>query len=238
MGIDISDDKKITLNIIHDKRLITNPKKNPKIWKNENLTIKSIYKRVKSKNDDGDGNPMIYALKEMYGYKINRHKLGAFRPSFYEILKKILNEEEAPTILSLPSKSPISYNLARVIARKTNGTVVNDYFLKITIVECLKNFDVNIVKAEHKKTVNKKLASLEKMPGHEIVSLKDFPRSIRHYFSPIIYNKNYDGYKIVNNIILVDDLYSTGTTLNSAVKILEESNIICDRAICLLSGLD
>ena len=39
------------------------------------ITIYSIFKRMRSKESIGDGNPLIYALKRKHGFKINRKEL-------------------------------------------------------------------------------------------------------------------------------------------------------------------
>ncbi|HIH5869601.1 TPA: phosphoribosyltransferase, partial [Proteus mirabilis] len=67
---------------------------------------------------------------------------------------------------------------------------------------------------------------------------KHIPNKIRHYFSPWKIDPNFNIRKLNNyNIILIDDLLSTGTTLNMATIELNNLGFTCSTAICLLSNL-
>ena len=237
MGIDISSSGAVTLNKTHELRLKTHPNHTPWIKSNKGFVVKSIYTRVKAKNGDGDGNPMIFALKQTKGHRINRHELGKFRPSFYKILDEIIAEETPEFILCLPSSRPVAKNLAAIVARKTGGQSVLDYFIKQSNQDNISRLDMNNVKEGHRKDVRKKLADLKKRPPHEAISLKDFPTTIRPYFDPLKKNNHYTGPNVNDNVILIDDLYSTGRTLDSAVSILRGAGITCNKAMCLLSGV-
>ena len=237
MGIDISSSGGVTLNKAHELRLKTHPNHTTWVKTQNGLTVKSIFTRVKARNGDGDGNPMIFALKQAKGFNINRHNLGWFRPCFYRILNEVLAAEQSPTVLCLPSNSPVAKTFASIVARETDGILVQDYFKKRTNKDNISSIDLENVKEKDRNLVNRKLSDLRKGPPMATISLKDFKTQIRPYFDPIAINPHYNGPDVNDNVILIDDLYSTGRTLDSAVSILSAAGITCNKAFCLLSGV-
>lgn len=234
MGIDINEHKAVSFNEHHDHRLVTCPTKNPKTTTIEDLLIHSIYRRTKTGDFRRDGNPFIYALKSKDGYKITNRELHRFKPSFYTILTKIIEHKTVDYILPMPSSHPIAHYLARRLARATDATVIDDFFCKQTTGNIIATFDLASVKPAHKKDVKKQLAAYRKMPANTLVSLKKIPNKIRCYFPPLVLNPGNTVTVDIENVLLVDDLLSTGTTLLSAKRLLRSRNLAC---VCLLSDL-
>lgn len=237
MGIDISGAKEISINEDHDHRLVTCPSKNPKISTINGLKISSIYRRTKTGDSKRDGNPFIYALKQKSGYSISKNELAKFAPSFYSILDKVLDSQSANFVVPMPSNHNIASILAKRVARGCGAELITDFILKQTIGSILEQFDLSIVHPNHEKEVKKQLATYRNLPPNAQISLKLVPNKIRHYFSPVILNKNYNDLGRTGRVILVDDLLSTGTTLTAARNLVIDHGGDCDMAVCLLSDL-
>lgn len=245
MGIDISADKRISFNPVHEHRVITATGKNPKITvlgNTDKITVYSIYRRTKFGDTDRDGNPLIYSLKGIYNYRITNEELCKFKPSFITILNKIKQRipERPCTLFAMPSSSNVSYILTRRISRLFGITMHTHGVIKRTARDVLEYYDTTspYIADSHKRMVFRVLAELRKSAPNTAFSMKHVPNKVRHYFPPWQLNPDFN-YTMVNNstVILVDDLLSTGTTLISASAELRNAGLSCTTAICLLSNL-
>lgn len=243
MGIDVSINKEVKFNGAHENRIITGVHLNPKkshVGKNPCLKVFSIYTRTKQGDLRRDGNPLIYALKSLNGFTISKAELRAFRPTFTSIVDKTLSGWPHTCVLTMPSSSVLTEQFARRIARKLQGKVVTDAFCKRTATEMLDEYRQRHVvpKTKHKSDVNRVLAELRKVSPNTLFSMKLVENNIREYFRPLKLNPVCNlGALQSGQVLLVDDLLSTGTTLLNARDELMQVNIHCDKAVCLLSDL-
>lgn len=243
LGIDICKKNNVTLNDNHELRLVTSIHKNPvtTIKKSPSLknkiTVQCVYRRTKDGDYERDGNPFIYALKN-YKYSITNAELYKFKFSFDIITTSIATTNSPTYIVGMPSSHNIVSHFGRRIARKCNAIYINDFFVKQTVGNILDTFQHDEVKSPHKKSVNRILATYEKLPAHEEISLKKIENKVRHYFTPLTLNPSYTGPALSDSkVVLVDDLLSTGTTLLHAEKILSDQGVSVGGAFCLLSDL-
>ncbi|RUO18684.1 phosphoribosyltransferase [Aliidiomarina haloalkalitolerans] len=237
MGIDVTEDKYVTLNEGHHKRLVTCPSRNPVFKKYPGLVTQSVYRRTKDGDKERDGNPFIYALKKTRGYRIRSRELVKFKPSFDAILYKIIDKFPGACLVTLPSSYPIAEILARRIARKNGAQIFNRIFRKATVAEVLANFDPHAVKKQHQAEINSQLATFNKLDPNELVNLKEMRNRIRSYFNPISINSDLLGQLPTTKLLLVDDLLSTGTTITNAANLLKYNNFTVVGAVCLFSAL-
>ncbi|HEJ0109589.1 TPA: phosphoribosyltransferase, partial [Proteus mirabilis] len=189
-----------------------------------------------------DGNPLIYSLKGIFNYTITINELYKFKPSFLAILNKIRDKIVNQNIIfiAMPSSSTVPYLLARRVSRHFKSTLYNEIFIKCTVEEVINRYANSTVnkKENHIKLLNRTLSELQSLPPNTIFKMKHIPNKIRHYFSPWKIDPNFNIRKLNNyNIILIDDLLSTGTTLNMATIELNNLGFTCSTAICLLSNL-
>ncbi|MBK5073622.1 phosphoribosyltransferase [Budviciaceae bacterium CWB-B4] len=238
MGIDVNN-RIVTYSDIHEKIVITSVNKNPKIsriGKQNKLFVYSIFTRVRSNEIRGDGNPLIYALKGLKGYSISKREVVKFRPNFDEIITKVINKfnKKHDIILVLPSSSKVPAMFARRVGRALSCDVSYDSFKKNTIYEVLDLFNNNNVKSGHEDEVRGVLYNLNNSNGNLIFSMKDIPNNIRCYFNPFsLKNESLKN----KNILLIDDILSTGTSLITANNLIVSQNNQTD-ALCLLSDLN
>ena len=72
MGIDVTDDNQILFNNTHQKLVNTDINSNPTTTIFHNISIYSVYKRVKTRSNQWDGSPLIYTLKNQKGYRLSK----------------------------------------------------------------------------------------------------------------------------------------------------------------------
>lgn len=247
LGIDVNQRKQVTFNISHDNRVVTSISKNPKlsmIGRSPKTPVYSIYRRTKSGDYRRDGNPLMYALKGINNYSISLNELFKFRNSFLAILNAIHSQLPPGNkiIIAMPSSSPVVNLFAKRISRRFGAQMI-DLFMKCTVQEVLSDFHTNFslsqIKKSDKGDVQRLLAELSSSVPNSIFSMKIVPNKIRKYFQPLKINPQANLAPLNGvQIILVDDLLSSGVTLICAIEILMSMNIPCVTAVCLLSDLN
>ncbi|HBC3539148.1 TPA: hypothetical protein KDZ97_003682 [Vibrio parahaemolyticus] len=237
MGIDIGNANAVSLNESHEYRLITGVTRNPGVSKKGKLQVKCVYRRTKDGDFERDGNPFIYALKRNGRFSITNAELYRFKPSFEQIIANMTNGMNVDFVLGMPSSSNVVTHFGRRVARKLKAVYIDDYFIKKTVGEVLAEFDMDAVRKQHKRRIKSLLNTYGKMNQESEISLKKVDNNLRHYFEPVLHNPNYSGVKVTGDVLLADDLLSTGTTLLSSEKVLAEQGVTVQGAFCLLSDL-
>ena len=160
-----------------------------------------------------------------------------FNPSFDAILDKIMERVPCGALVTVPSSYPVAEILARRISRKNGAEIFNSIFKKATVGEVIAGFDQAAVKRQHRAEVKSQLATFAKLDPNELVTLKEMRNKIRPYFNPLSLNTDLLDCLPAENLLLIDDLLSTGTTISNAAKLLKASGFKVAGAICLLSAL-
>ena len=239
MGIDITDDNQILFNNTHQKLVNTDINSNPTTAIVHNITIHSIYKRVKTRGNEWDGNPLIYALKNQKGYQLSRTELKKFLYGFHYILNKLLEDKKYDLILVLPSSSNVAKGVAKKVSKSlTPNLIVYDIFEKQSVSEVIEKIDISIVTNKHKlNELKHQLSKLQKMDKSKTFSMKNVAPKIRKYFIPLKLESEFD-FTYYKNILIVDDLLATGNSIKSARDIvLSENDKANIEGLCLFSGL-
>ena len=239
MGIDITNDNQILFNDTHQKLVNTDINSNPTTSIVHNIKIHSIYKRVKTKSNHWDGNPLIYALKNQKGYRLSRAEFKKFLYSFHFILNKLLEDKNYDLILVLPSSSNVAKGVAKKVSISLTKTLnVYDIFEKQSISEVIEKIDISVVTNKNKlKELKHQLSKLQKMDKNKTFSMKNVPPKIREYFVPLKLKAKFD-FSHYKNILIVDDLLATGNSIKSARDIiLTQNSKVNIEGLCLFSGL-
>lgn len=239
MGIDITDDNQILFNDTHQKLVNTDINSNPTTTIIHNISIHSIYKRVKTRSNQWDGNPLIYALKSQKGYRLSRSELKKFLYSFYYILNKLLQDKSYDLILVLPSSSNVAKGVSkRVSSCLDKDLLVQDIFEKQSVGEVVDKIDIEIVTNKGKqKELKRQLSKLQKIDRDKTFSMKNVPPKVREYFNPIKLQSEFN-FTQYQNILIVDDLLATGNSIKSARDIiLNQNSKATIEGLCLFSGL-
>ena len=147
-GINIDTVNKIvSIDLSHEEGVDTSLI-NPTYKKISGVNVISIFKRVR-KNDpltgtSLDGNPLIYALKEINGWKINKDDIIKLLKQFIRISEKIKLEYD--TIIKVPSTSVLNteflYRINKIIKCKD---VISDMFNKMDATDVFDVIDSSLV---------------------------------------------------------------------------------------------
>ena len=223
MGIDVKKNrrektKQVSLNEAHDKLVVTEPDKNPvehDIGLDELIT--AVFQRKKAKDRTGDGNPLIYALKNMHGFSIS----DADKNVLYAYMKSIINHhysgEEFDTIVPLPSSKPIALWLAEACHEVLNVPIERNAFIKAT--------NANILNQLQGVQGGQEIVELRKQLEHAkpngTFAMKELSQHQREFVEPVKANPYY---KAKERILLVDDLVSSGTSLKSAYNSIKNKS--------------
>lgn len=231
-GIDIDKKNKIIkFNSKHEKNINTsvifNPTDSEINVDGINYRVISIFRR-KENEDKTDGNPLIYALKGLYGWKIDTKDITGLLKQFIRISEKI--KPEYDTIISITSSSRINKEflerLNKIIKSKYQ---INHFFDKIPANEVLmKHYDGkklsfrNSSKMEDafRKMINDK---------NNVFSFKDIPKNLRYTikksvdYDPEAYQIEYGDRINDKNILILDDTISSGTTISEYCRNILEA---------------
>lgn len=230
--------------------LLTTPEGNPTVEKLCDLKVWSLFKRQRlsgkhrrdrTQRQLGDNCPLIYALKRKEGLYTDLTSIKKLLVSFNIILHKMaeFEPEGYQLIISMPSAHNISHIVGRRFSRLFHANHVTDLFRKITVGEAfcqLALADISVIdrsKIEHRI----KLQVNEVGLGGSF-SLKSIPANLRECLPPLMLNAIPRLQRHPARILIVDDLMASGTTINTAARIL--SQLYPDtllHAACLFSSV-
>jgi len=239
LGIDVGPDLRVVFSKEHEKRVVTDPNRNPVLQQVGDFPVLSIFRRVKTGDKDRDGNPLIYALKRKRGYRIGFRSASELWRAAHAILPQIVAAVECDMIVPLPSSSNIAGYVARAIQRAygANAPEIRALFEKATVGEALRRMvPPDQVEPKLRREYGSYLHTLHRLPTGAHVQMKEVSPQIRHLVpsvTPIASLHGLDGCRVM----LVDDLLSTGSTFMSARACLDQANVRMVFGVCLLSGL-
>lgn len=242
MGIEI-DRKKVSFCATHNRLVNTSIKTNPTLLVKNGSTISFIYKREKNKTKrkhatvvPGDGNQLISALKKKKGFRISSRELNKFVPSFSTILSKTVARKNYDLIVYIPSRFTIGKVVANRVQRQIpNSRIEHIAFNKSTVEEILNNLQTCNIEQKDKQSVGAASSRLSQLDRKQYFPLSDIDVSIRKYFIPV---SNISTNCTGEYILIVDDLYATGTTMSNAIDLVRSINPKATiEGLCLFSPL-
>lgn len=186
MGIDVVNNSDVVFNGSHDDLVITCPSKNPTLAIINGMDVQSIFRRVKSKNRSGDGNPLIYALKRKKGFRISSREIVRFLPDFQSILSTALRDKRFDMVIPMPSSYPISRILASRAVRTIGlGSIKHNYLRKKNNGEVLAELHRDTIPKEHSSLASSLRKKLEKSDSGASFSMKDVDLQLRPFIQPL-----------------------------------------------------
>ena len=230
--------KLVKLTMDHNKGVSFDVVSNPVISKFKSLSGKtydciSIFKRSpiddKEFDRDLDGNPFIHALKKKKGWKfdITEREIKTYLMKFVRICDK-LNPNDFDTILCVPSSSKLNKQFMSSLADILNiDNSLIDRFYKISLDEI---YDDDYIDREQlkkdfgdswEKQFDRMDEAIMKMQGDDFVA-KDFPKDLLKYVKYIGARSGYRDLIDNKNIIIIDDIVSSGTTLSNCIDAIEK----------------
>ena len=206
----------------------------PIYWKDKGINIISIFKRTKLNEFKGDkdldGNPFIYALKKKYDWSFDVS---------YQDIKKYLNkfisnceqlQKKYDTIIMIPSKSDLNEKFMDYLYKILKSTYkIKDVFRKMDFdhdeIEQFINYDR--IKKDFSNPdyiINEIEDILYGFNGKEFET-KSVPKKLLKYFNFLTKNENVDYVEAITNknILILDDIYSSGNTISQAVRAIKQN---------------
>jgi len=236
-GIDVDKSTKtISFNNSHEDNVDTSVLINPTYINISGIDVISIFKRKKSNDFSFDGNPLVYALKGLNGWKFNNSQSDIINllKQFIRITEKIQSKYD--TIITIPSQNELNTNfLFRLNKIIKSDFQINDYLHKLTAEEVYEDFvdwkQLKIDFGNEYDKVNKILSSYfaemnDKYDGY--FSYK-FIRNVklRKYIKKTMYSDiektiEYAPYINGKNILILDDTIGSGQTISESCKEISE----------------
>lgn len=241
MGLNINTDKTVSFDDSHQNRVNTSMVSNPTYKTLGDIHVTHVFRRNKTGDKDRDGNPLIYALKEMKGYRINPEEHAKFFSRAAQIVSKFRDELQADYVMPLPSSKPFCREFAQFFSDVTMiDYLAPDFMRKKTVDEVLLEHRDSPVSSGlnkyAKRNYNAQLKAWRGMGGSQLVSMKELDASIRHCFNPLVIDDVPHQIR-GSRIVLIDDLMSSGASLISAASLMNSQGFIISRGVCFLSGL-
>lgn len=225
-GIDVDVIAKTVKFTDAHEELVDTSLSNP-TYTDEGIKVISVFKRKKSSTElISDGNPLVYALKGKSDWQISSDDAELMWNRVDDILKKIKNEYDV-VVLSPSSNGLVSVFAQRIKEALNNIEIIEDCLLKLTKEEIIELSPFKGFSEEELEQMERALKRMDywfeaKHMNKKLLSkLSDNLTKLNpaHNYLHKIYNKR---------VLLIDDVYSSGSTLkscNNSLLSLSPSNI-------------
>lgn len=231
----------MTLDQSHERLVDTSISGNPTEGVIDGLHMQYVFRRKTSKKHSRDGNPLVYALKEMHGYRIQPMYTGMLWKIVDNILAKFAGNLEVDFLIDVPSSKPLCQIFALRISKASGIPLVKSTFLrKRTVEEVLSKIDgqfPSFIRDLDEKEFKAELGKLRHAQPRDDFQMKKVSKRMRHFFTPFIMN---DAISLPRGqrVALIDDLVSSGTSIISVANSLREQGLTVERGVSLFSGLN
>ena len=243
-GIDVDIQRNVVMTDKHEKLVDTSANDNPTVLTDfiPNVVVWSIFKR---RDDEwGDGNPLLYALKNEKNYKlVNPQKV--YSRINYIIKKFFADNSGADITIAIPSTNSLNKFFAETVARNcSNPQYIDNLFIKMTtqeVADCVFE-DNSLFRKHYGSFFNQRYEELKtyfrKMPYetfqfHKVANM-EMRKVIEHTIklSNDFYGKYVDAIN-GKNILIVDDSLTLGQTIKEACSII--ANAYTPKSITVLT---
>ncbi len=216
-GVNIDTTNKcVYVDLTHENNVDTSVAMNPTYSNIDGYDVVSIFKR-KHNDDKSDGNPLVYALKNIKGWKIDKKDIIKLLHQFVDISNKI--DSKYDTIISIPSSNDLNnkflYRLNRII--KCDDKITDHLFSKMYVDEVVENIDYPSMTSDEISIMD---AAIRKIKDKHF-TFKSIPVDLRKYIKNIwddsfscsdlgVADKIND-----KNILILDDTIASGQTIST-----------------------
>lgn len=226
MGISIDNNGVVSINMTNRIGVDVNWKDNPRKQNIYGYEVLSVFQRLRVSRDDGinisDGNPLVHAVKARPDSKYTLDNASDKRLRWHgrKIIDNIFTRFTPDVILEVPSSSNLNNQFAAYLHR-VSGAQNHSPFKKRTVQEVLDTkIPVNQTPRKFKTKYRNAIVDLENLDPNSDFVIKDINNKIRHLFEPIAWqNTNFNLPNTPNVILVVDDVYSTGTSIGATMKV-------------------
>lgn len=238
MGINIVH-KAVQLDYTHNRGVNTNVGDNPSRVELGEITVHQVFSRNKDHKHDGDGNPLLYALKGIKQYTIVPMYRQMVLRNARSIVEKVSEQLSPDLILPVPSSNAFVGEIADLASDVFECPVLpNGFIRKKTLGEMVDEYggDVPKMMPSHQRLYKQQIGVWRKANPDILISMKDVDTGIRGYFSPMVIDGEPPdlGEK---HVLVVDDLMASGSTLNNVANIVQEFGASMVTGLCFLGRL-
>lgn len=216
-GIDIDfRNQTIKYNPNHQNNVDTSELINPTYYQYKDFSLISLFKR-NGNISKADGNPLIYALKNINNWKIDSKDIILLLKQFIKIVRKI--KPKYDTIIMCPSRSALNSNFLYRLNKIINAdNVIQDVFTKLEFGEVYSNYvDWKSLSVEDEEVIND---TFDEMGNY--FSFKYIPTYLRKYIkkSMLLNPKHKNVEELINDkdVLILDDTIATGATVSEMTK--------------------
>ncbi|MDW3118013.1 phosphoribosyltransferase family protein [Roseovarius sp.] len=232
----------VTIDLRHNDGVDMSLSGNPTVMTVDDLHVFSLFRRRRLSTTEADGNPLIYALKELKGYAIDEAGKELMWETAGEIFRAWTCPWKPTHIVSIPSRHSVSIDLASKIAAFLEVEHVPVALVhKKTVAEVLEEAetlkDSDAVSGRDLKAFKNQLGRLSTAPPGKTFQMKEIDVRVRQYFHPWRVAEEAKDL-IGHDLLLVDDLIGTGASLSTCAKCLVENGHSVVGGMSLFSPLD
>lgn len=193
----------------------------------------SVIKRSREQrigNHKGDNCPILYAMKKADDLTVKYTTIKQICSiSHNRISAHFSKNFNYDAIITMPSKHRIAYKLAKIISNIYNVPIYDNLFVKTTKKEAIQSILNNKnLSADTKQSLKIRLDSQVSF------SIKNIPTIHRKYIQILKWNNV--GFN-ASRVLLVDDIFSSGATLEQAKNLLQQHKNVEVDALTLFSPL-
>jgi len=250
VGIEVTKRKEDTGDVYYDVSIDLNHNDgvdmslagNPTVTNVDHLEIFSLFRRRRLSTTETDGNPLIYALKELKNYTINDADKKIMWGAAGEIFQAWTCPWKPSCVVSIPSRHSVSFDLASWIAGYLKVDHISVPMVhKKTVAEVLSEAEVlkdsDGVPARDLKAFKKQLSRLSAASPGKIFQMKEIDVSVRQYLQPWRVSEESKDF-IGHDFLLVDDLIGSGASLSTCANCLMKEGHSVVGGMSLFSPLD
>lgn len=239
MGIDVSDKKVVSINDTHQNAVDTSLDGNPSRGHLKGIPLVHVFRRNHNGVRRDDGNPLIFALKGLRGFSMTPFWQTQLMNKATNILSSVSQEyADFDYCMPVPSSSPFCGKFAALVAHTLEKPILEPTFLrKKRVGEVLEEVKKNPPRIRKGLTVafTSLLNTLEQTDPLVEWQAKEVDPSIRSLFHT--FTVEGDTPDLADRrVLLVDDLFATGSSILSVRQIVQNELGASVSAICFLSG--
>lgn len=233
----------VAIDLTHNDGLDMSLSGNPTVLKIKELQVFSLFRRRRLSTTEADGNPLIYAIKNLNQFRIDDKNSAIM----WDTAEKVFSAWTCPWkptgVMSIPSRHSVSNDLAANISKWMGIDHILGYMIcKKTVEEVLVEAELlkksGAVHEHDLKAFKKQLGHLSNAPSGKNFQMKEIKDvSIRHYFQPWKATGE-TGKATGDGLLLVDDLIGSGASLVTCAQFLTESGYPVVGGMSLFSPLD
>lgn len=239
MGIEVSNTKAVSINDQHENGVDTSVHGNPTRDRIKAIPLIHVFRRNYKGTRQDDGNPLIHALKGRRGFTITPFWEGQVMSRARRILAEVAMDLQGfDHCMPMPSSSPFCARFAAEVAQVANAPLLPPTFLrKKRVGEVLQELAARPprLRPAQRGPFASQLHAWQGLDANADYQAKDVPLNLRHLVGPFALQGPPPGIR-GQRILVVDDLFSTGSSILAAREILQNQLGGQVSGVCFLSG--